>query len=44
VHEVVVVWRKQEGEEFRASMQERDRSKIGRKARLKGKVEAISVS
>jgi hypothetical protein len=43
VHEVVVVWRKQEGEEFRASMQERDRSKIGRKARLRGKVEMIDV-
>jgi plasmid replication initiation protein len=44
VHEVVVVWRKQEGEEFRASMQERDRSKVGRKARLRGKVEAITIS
>ncbi|MDR3574420.1 MAG: replication initiation protein [Anaerolineaceae bacterium] len=42
IHEVVVVWRKQEGEEFRASMQERDRSKVGRKARLRGKVEAIT--
>jgi hypothetical protein len=43
VHEVVVVWRKQEGEEFRASMQERDRSKVGRKARLREKVEVITV-
>lgn len=42
VHEVVVVWRKQEGEEFRASMQERDRSKVGRKARLRGKVETVT--
>lgn len=42
VHEVVVVWRKQEGEEFRASMRERDRSKVGRKARLRGTVEAIT--
>lgn len=43
VHEVVVVWRKQEGEEFRASMQERDRSKVGRKARLRGKTEVITI-
>ncbi|HQT65802.1 MAG: Initiator RepB protein [Acidocella sp. 21-58-7] len=42
IHEVVVVWRKQEGEEFRASMRERERSKIGRKARLRGEVETAS--
>lgn len=41
IHEVVVAWRKQGGDEFRASMRERDRSKIGRKARLRDKVEAI---
>jgi Initiator Replication protein len=43
IHEVVVAWRKQEGDEFRASMLERDRSKIGRKARLRGTVDAITV-
>jgi len=42
IHEVAVAWRKQEGDEFRASMQERDRSKLGRKARLLGKMEAIA--
>jgi plasmid replication initiation protein len=42
IHEVVVAWRKQEGDEFRASMRERDRSKIGRRARLRGTVEAIA--
>ena len=41
IHEVVVAWRKHEGDEFRPSMRERDRSKIGRKARLRDKVEAI---
>ena len=41
-HEVVVVWRKQEGDEFRASMQERDRSKVGRRARLRGTVQTVT--
>jgi len=44
IHEVGVVWRKQEGDEFRASMQERDRSKVGRKARLRGQVETVEVN
>jgi hypothetical protein len=42
IHEVVVAWRKQEGDEFRASMRARDRSKIGRKARIRGNVEVIT--
>jgi Initiator Replication protein len=42
IHEVIVAWRKQEGDEFRASMRERDRSKVGRKARLRGNVALIS--
>ena len=42
IHEVVVAWRKQEGDEFRASMRERDRSKVGRKARLRGMVEEVA--
>ena len=41
IHEVAVAWRKQEGDEFRESTKERDRSKIGRKARLKGVVEGV---
>lgn len=42
VHEVVMAWGKKEGDEFRASVQERNRSKLGRMARLRGTVEAIS--
>jgi len=41
IHGVAVAWRKQEGDEFRDSTQERDRSKIGRRARLRDKVEAV---
>jgi len=36
IHEVCVAWRKQQGEEYRSSMRERDRSKAGRRARLRG--------
>jgi hypothetical protein len=43
IHEVCVAWRKQEGDEFRASSKERDRSKIGRKARLRNEVEGVMV-
>ena len=42
IHEVVVAWRKQEGDEFRESMRERNRSKVGRKARLRGQVETVA--
>ena len=41
VHEVAVTWWKKEGEEFRAAIQERERSKVGRKARLRGQVQAV---
>jgi hypothetical protein len=43
IHEVTVAWRKQEGDEARASARERNGSKIGRKARLRRNVEAITV-
>jgi hypothetical protein len=43
IHEVCVAWRKQEGDEFRASSKERDRSKIGRRARLRTEVEGVVV-
>jgi hypothetical protein len=36
IHEVAVAWRRQVGDEFRASMQERERSKVGRRERLRG--------
>lgn len=41
VHEVGVAWWKKQGEEHRAAMQERERSKVGRKARLRGEVQAV---
>jgi hypothetical protein len=43
IHEVAVAWRKQEGDEFRASTKERDRSKIGRRARLRNEVVDVVV-
>jgi hypothetical protein len=42
IHEVALAWWRKQGDEFRAAMQERGRSKIGRKARLRGAVEAIA--
>lgn len=42
IHEVVVAWRKQEGDEFRESMREINRSKVGRRARLRGLVETVA--
>lgn len=39
VHEFALAWWKKQGDEFRAAMQERNRSKVGRMARLRGKVE-----
>jgi plasmid replication initiation protein len=41
IHEVTVAWRKQEGDEFRDSMRDRNRSKIGRRVRLRGQVEVV---
>ena len=38
---VTLAWWKKEGDEFRAAMHERNRSKAGRMARLRGKVEAV---
>jgi hypothetical protein len=38
---VSMAWWKKEGEEYRAALQERDRPKVGRMARLKGTVEEI---
>jgi hypothetical protein len=42
IEAVTVVWRRKEGDDFRAAMQERNRSKIGRMARLKGVVETVA--
>jgi hypothetical protein len=44
IHEVVVAWRRQEGDEFRESVRERDRSKVGRMARLRGQVDTVKAT
>lgn len=41
VYEVAVAWWKKKNDEFQAAMDERTRSKVGRKARLRGQVQAI---
>lgn len=43
VHEFALTWWKKQGEEFRSAMQERNRSKVGRMARLRGEVEKAEV-
>jgi len=39
---VTVAWWRKEGDDFRAAMQERNRSKLGRMARLRGEVETAA--
>jgi plasmid replication initiation protein len=39
IHEVAISWWKKSADEYRAAAQERNRSKVGRMARLKGQVE-----
>src|ERR1017187_5501310 len=39
IHGVTLAWWRKSGDEFRAAMQERNRSKVGRMARLRGQVE-----
>ena len=41
VHAVTVAWWRKSGDEFRIAMEERNRSKLGRMARLKGVVETV---
>jgi plasmid replication initiation protein len=41
IYEVAMSWWKKEGDEFRSALRERQRSKIGRMARLRGTVEKI---
>jgi hypothetical protein len=43
VHEFAVSWWKKEGDEYRAAVQERERSKVGRKARLRGELQTVVV-
>jgi hypothetical protein len=42
IEAVTVTWWRKEGDEFRAVMRERDRSKVGRMARLRGTVETAA--
>jgi hypothetical protein len=42
IEAVTVAWWKKQGDEFRTAMQERNRSKVGRMARLRGKVENVT--
>ena len=39
IHAIDITWWKKDGEQFRAAMVERNRSKVGRMARLRGEVE-----
>jgi hypothetical protein len=39
IHAVTLAWWRKSGDEFRAAMHERNRSKVGRMARLRGQVE-----
>jgi len=42
IEAVTVTWWKKEGDDFRAAMRERNRSKVGRMARLRGQAEEVS--
>jgi plasmid replication initiation protein len=42
IEAVTVTWWRKQGDEFRAVMRERDRSKLGRMARLRGTVETVA--
>lgn len=43
VHEIALCWWRKAGDEFRAAVQERNRSKVGRMARLRGQVDIVKV-
>jgi hypothetical protein len=43
VHEFALTWWKKHGEEYQVAMRERNRSKVGRMARLRGEVERAEV-
>jgi hypothetical protein len=42
IEAVTVTWWRKEGDDFRAVMRERNRSKVGRMARLRGEVETVT--
>ena len=43
IDSVVVAWHRKEGDEFRAALRERERSKLGRSSRLRGTAEAVTI-
>jgi plasmid replication initiation protein len=43
IHEVAIAWWNKSGDDFRAAIEERNRSKVGRMARLRGEVEKVEV-
>jgi hypothetical protein len=43
IHGITLAWWRKSGDDFRAAMQERNRSKVGRMARLRGQVETAVV-
>lgn len=43
IESICLAWWRKEGEPYREAMRERERSKLGRKARLQGKVEELAV-
>src|SRR5580658_42644 len=43
IRAITLAWWRKSGDEFRAAMQERNRSKVGRMARLRGQVETAEV-
>jgi hypothetical protein len=40
-HAVTFAWWRKQGDEYRAALEERQRSKVGRMARLRGEVETV---
>lgn len=44
IHAITLAWWRKSGDEFRAAMEERNRSKVGRMARLRGQVETAAPS
>ncbi len=42
IEEIAISWRSKTPDEFRASIKERNRSKVGRMARLKGMAEEVA--
>ena len=42
IQAITLTWWRKSGEEFRGAMEERNRSKVGRMARLRGQVEAVA--